>query len=114
MIARKMILTKLIEGSIPPTVAEAELKKFSWDSEVTEVILTRVHLRHILSLYLADRVSAVQLESWANAIEGREDIGFEAGYEDRLNEAIHQLANPLLTSPITVETITELKHRICL
>jgi len=46
-------------------------------------------------------LSAQQAESWANVIEGREDIGVESDNRELLNEAIFDLANPDLQGSLT-------------
>ncbi len=77
------------------------LRAFPWDADAVLITLTRGHMRAALQKYRNHTLDAAQLEDWANAIECREDIDFEAGYEDTLQQAIFQLANPLLTIPIT-------------
>jgi len=108
MFSREALLTHLIEATIPTQIAEEKLKKFGWDANAAKAVLTRMNITHVLSLYLEGKMTGTQLESWANAIEGRDDIGFEAGYESVLSEAIHQLANPLLTLAITTENMRDL------
>jgi hypothetical protein len=112
MFSREALLTHLIEATIPSQIAEEKLKQFGWDADAAKALLTRVNIRHVLSLYLEGKMTSAQLESWANAIECRDDIGFEAGYENVLSEAIHQLANPLLTMAITAENIRELADHL--
>jgi hypothetical protein len=41
-------------------------------------------------------------------VEGRDDIGFEVGHENLIQEVIYQLANSLITQPITPENIKNL------
>lgn len=76
------------------------------------VTFTRNHLLAALQKYLGSMVDAAQLEDWANAIECREDIDFEAGHEDMLQQAIFQLANPLLTVPITEHSVQVLMEKM--
>lgn len=101
MKSRTTVLLKLLayEGAIEQ-LTDA-LKQFPWDYEVELVTLTRGHVKHVLQRYIDKDLTAQQVEDWANAIECREDIGFEVGYEEWLQESIHHLANPLLTRAIT-------------
>ena len=62
--------------------------------------------------FLAGRTSAIEVENWANAIEGRDDIGFEPANEQLLRELVHELANPLLTQPLTRERAIELLKKM--
>jgi hypothetical protein len=57
-------------------------------------------------------ISAADVEDWANAVEGREDVGREAGYESLLNDAIFELANPMLHEPLTREHKDRLSARL--
>lgn len=100
MQTRTEILSKLLAYQTSLDELTQLLKQFPWDSREELVVLTPDHISHILQRYLAGEFSEQQLEDWANAIEGREDIGFLLGHEDALADAIHQLANPLLTQPI--------------
>ncbi len=77
------------------------LRAYPWDADAVLITLTRGHIRAALQIYLNHKLDAQQLEGWANAVECREDIDFEAGHENMLREVIFQLANPLLTIPIT-------------
>jgi hypothetical protein len=110
--SKKMLLTALIEATVLPQSIEAELRKLPWDSNVAEVVLSRAHVNHILSLYLAGTVSQNDVERWANSIEGRDDIGYESGYERLLNEVVYQLANPLMTQFLTPESALSLRESL--
>jgi len=103
MKTRQHTLLDLLYYRVPTKVAVQQLSSFSWDSENTLAVLTREQVAHMLAFYLDNKISAEELEAWANAVEGRDDIGFENEYEEDLQETIHQLANPLLTLPITPE-----------
>lgn len=93
--ARWQILVKLLEGSIPAAAAAPELAKFGWDSEVELVRVRPVHVVNMLRGYADGRRTAQELEAWASAIEGRDDIGFEDP-SGKVRQAIHVLANPVL------------------
>lgn len=84
------------------------LQHFPWDSPTELVILTPDHIRHVVARYLTGELNEQQLEDWANAIEGREDIGFLPSSEVVLQDAVFQLANPLLTQPITHKSMEQL------
>lgn len=101
MQTRTEILSKLLAYQTSMDELTLLLQQFPWDSREELVVLTPDHIRHMINRYLSGELNEQQFEDWANAIEGREDIGFLPGYEDTLADAIHQLANPLLTQPIT-------------
>ena len=78
-----------------------ELSQFKWDSEKELVLLTKQHILRILQLFLAGQIKISEIEDWANAIECREDIGREKSSKDLINEIMHELANPELTTHLS-------------
>ncbi len=92
--------------------AISRLKQFPWDSEVELVTLTRTDARRVLREYLEGPLSADSVEEWANAVEGRDDIGFEKGFEALLKDLVFELATPDLTQRITPLRATEWIRRL--
>lgn len=64
--------------------------------------------RGVLQRFIEGAFHTQAVEDWANLVEGRDGIGFEAGWKDELSEAIHTLANPYLTSRLNIELAKEL------
>jgi hypothetical protein len=93
-------LTALVKISIPTSEAILQLAEFPWDSETELVHLAKNDFFHVLSLFKQGTLSAAEVEDWANAIEGRDDVGFTTS---QLHELLHELANPLLTEPLSGE-----------
>jgi len=108
MIDRKLLLKKLIRFDDPVETMPQLLRPFGWDSDTILVILRREDIIFVLDRYLQSGLSALDVEQWANAIEGREDIGYEAGYGSSISATIHTLANPFLTTPLNIQTAKEL------
>jgi hypothetical protein len=98
---RHELLERLLSAEGDLNHLLAQLQPHGWDAEAPLAILNREHIRDVLSRYEAQELTAKYVEDWANAIEGREDIAFEVLHEDLLGELIHQLANPLLTEPLS-------------
>jgi hypothetical protein len=98
---RIQLLNSLLEFDKPPTEIVPALNSFSWDSKQPLITLQRQHIVNILQGYLNGKFSASDVENWANAIEGREDIAQEDDFKDILNEVIFALANPLLSRPLS-------------
>lgn len=82
-----------------PAIVRSELAVFPWDSEEL-VDLGASALAEILQRYLAGYVSPVDLTEWADAIEGREDIGFRSPKGRMIKEIIYEIANPDLELPV--------------
>jgi hypothetical protein len=58
----------------------------------------------MLERFLSGDLTSGDLERWANAIEGREDIGLDADAADALKEVIFELANPLIQGATMTES----------
>jgi hypothetical protein len=93
-------LRDLIELREPIPVAISRLRLFPWDSDATLVILTSTDLIRVLDRYLRGELSNTEVEEWAEALEGRDDIGYEPKLGDTLRQIIFDLANPLLATAI--------------
>jgi hypothetical protein len=102
---RSILLNQLIARERPPAGLLRDLASFGWDLEERLAILAREDVSRILSGFLTHDISAKDVEEWANALEIREDVGLEHGYGELLKEVIFELANPLLTEPITHDRV---------
>ena len=85
-----------------------ELRGFSWDSDEELLQLEASHLIQVLRGYVDGAASAEEVEAWANAIEGREDIG----YQGKVLEAVHVLANPVLEGELTRDLASKLIQQL--
>ena len=97
------VVKSLIELSCPLDVIAATICEFNWDYEGEPVELSRKHFVNALSLYMSGELSASEVEKWANLLEGREDIFFEKGSEEWIEEVMYELANPSLTVPLDID-----------
>lgn len=109
---RQQALRNLLELNGGIQELSLALQGFGWNSDIILAVLTRQHLRFALNRYLSEELSPSALEEWANLIEGRDDVAFESGYDELLEESIHQLANPVLTEPITQDSIRVMYGRL--
>jgi hypothetical protein len=67
------------------------LHQYPWDSKDELTEFGPAELRYALDSFLDGALSAEQLEAWANAIEGRDDIGFRPS---ALIDLVAKLAKP--------------------
>jgi hypothetical protein len=100
---RAAILGELICLDRPVDQIVPELAAFGWDSDVELVRLDKQHIRKVLERFIKGEAgfSARDVQAWAEAIEGRDDIGFEGGAEGLLKRIIFDLANPEITLKLT-------------
>ena len=106
---RRETLDGLIRGDLPVAEARSRLARFPWDSDIELVTLTRRDLVRILDRYLSGEVDEGDVEQWAEAIEGRDDVGYETSVADWLRKIVFDLANPDLTAPLRPARAEELK-----
>jgi hypothetical protein len=111
-ISRADVLRKLLECSSPLEEIAAELRNFPSDSEERVFVVTAAHLRIILDRFLSGDLTAQQVERWANLIECREDIEFEGGRFGEPREVLNELANPLLTEPLSKDSAVRMRHAL--
>lgn len=107
---RAAALTNLLAGVQPVDALVRELSRFGWDSEKELVTLTSVHVVSILERYIKGELSSEYVNAWADAIEGRDDIGWERG-ASHLKDAVFELANPALSrrlSPLAARRLIAL------
>ena len=97
---RKTALEILIQFKLPIEQSIANLAQFEWDSEIELVSLEAAQIQNALQLFIHGAISASEVETWANAIECRDDIKIEPSL---VNEVLHELANPYLTHSLSVE-----------
>lgn len=105
-------LRDLIELRIQLPEAILRVKQFSWDSKVELIVLTRIDAQRLLGEYLEGKLSADSVEEWANAVEGREDIGLETGSQALLKNFVFELANPYITHQLTPLLAIEWMRRL--
>jgi hypothetical protein len=103
---RTSVLTSLLRLDRPPSELAALLSGVEWDADRPLVELTRRGMREVLRAAVVARIPAAHVQTWADLIEGREDIGREPGSEALLNEALFELANPAL-SAATIEQLIQ-------
>lgn len=108
---RAATLEALVKISMPISEAISRLAEFPWDSESELVILTPQDFCHVFSSFKRGSLSAAEIEDWANALECRDDVGFATS---QARELLHELANPLLTKPLSGERadfwLSQLSH----
>ncbi|MEP6696065.1 MAG: hypothetical protein ABJA34_04200 [Pseudonocardiales bacterium] len=109
---RRHALTDLLDLRLPVGAAVDAVRSIPWDSEVELVSLDRASVLALLQRYLQDELTDADVEQWANAIEGRDDIGLEAGYEEPLRTFVYEAANPALVEPISKSAAYRWQHQL--
>jgi hypothetical protein len=100
---QRRALRSLLELDQPLDAVLRRLATFGWDSDEELVTLRPAHVIHVLKTFQDGEYVAGDVERWANAVEGRDDIGLDDEAAPLLKEAIFDLANPSLQGAITPE-----------
>jgi len=95
---RASYVVALLEAKRPLPELEEDLAHFAWDSEQELASLSSRHIQSILTRFLDGVLSLAEVEAWANAVEGRDDVAIPDGI---VKDALHELANPQLTQALS-------------
>jgi hypothetical protein len=106
---RVEILEDLIQFKLNPTQAVEKLAGFDWDSPVDLVQLSRKDLVQAIGRYTEGRWSATDLCDWAEALESREDVGFES---ELVQDVLFEISNPTLFESVTIESAKSWSNRL--
>lgn len=98
---RKTVLEKLVNFNAPIKNISNSLSKFPWDCDKELVTLDIKKIENVMRLYIAGKLTAGEVEDWANLIECRDDIEFEKEHVETIQKIIYELANPQINEPIT-------------
>ena len=82
-------------------ILNSELTKFNWDSKEDLVLLKKEQIVKVLIKFLNEEIGHFEVQAWAEAIECREDIGFEIFDKKLIKQIIFDLANPDLEGILT-------------
>jgi hypothetical protein len=105
---REELLRRLVRFERPLEPLLSLLGAAGWDSHRELVRVAPADIENALRLFLQNRTTAEQVEEWANAIECREDLAMT----ELVESVIYELANPLLTEPLSNERTSALIERL--
>jgi hypothetical protein len=99
---RIQALLDVIRLRQPVEQAAAALADFPWwDSDEELVELTRSDAMRLLTAYTDHALSADDCRRWAEALEGRDDVGLQPGAGDALKDLLFELSTPEITESLT-------------
>lgn len=109
---RQSLLLQLIHAESPPHELTDRLRSFGWDSEVELVVLTRADAISALRRFVGGELTSEDVEQWADAIEGRDDVGLDPQAESLIQDLLFELANPAITRALTPTLASEWIDRL--
>ena len=111
-IRRKKILESLVAFECDIESIRIELSEFPWDFDDELVIIKRMHVIRVMWMYLNNLISDKDIEKWANVVESRDDIGYDASSKHNIKKVVFELANPLLAYKLTPETARQIIRKM--
>ena len=105
---RRDLLNQLVQRLCPVSETITKLSAFEFDSDPI-VIISKEDVISALTSYLEGRMTAKDVEEWANAIEVRDDLGYPSSHGEAVKEVIYDLANPLLAGTLTASEAQRMK-----
>lgn len=97
---RLELVRRLLACALPLETTLSALSAMGWDYDGLPVLLTEEHIAAVLRRFLAGSLSAIDVETWANGVEGRDDIASTPASARRTTAIIDELANPALHQPL--------------
>ncbi|WP_428333047.1 hypothetical protein [Novosphingobium sp.] len=94
---RNEAVCSLVDFDRPLNVVIAALRSYGWDWDGEPIAkLSTANVTSVIQRYFNGEMGGREVETWANALEGRDDVEFDPGAA----HAIFQLANPVLHGPL--------------
>ena len=109
---RRQALLDLLRLRRPLAEAVEALKRFPWDSDVELVTLSRLEALELLRMFAEGILTADDCAAWANAVEGRDDVGLEEGAEDALKEFLFEISTPEIAGELTMDGAEKWQWRL--
>jgi hypothetical protein len=111
---RAEILEELVRYEKPSEPLMRELKSFGWDwpEGAPLVVLKKEHLLRVIDRFLADEITAAQLQEWAENLEAREDVAFDPKEEELLDDVFFRVATPFINETLTKEAVRMMRDEL--
>jgi len=110
---RAEILQELARFETPSEPLRRELRTFRWDwRDAPLLVLTRGDFLRVIDRFLAGKISAPQLQEWAENLEVREDVAVEQCCSDLLDDIFFRIATPEVNEPLTREGVQRMRDEI--
>jgi len=106
-IGRRTLLDQLINNDESPSILINKLQANENEIDDAEVILTRSHIVNMIRKCLNNDISSGELEDWANAVEMRDGVEYENGFEKQIAGSLFELSTPEINHPLTKEYLME-------
>jgi hypothetical protein len=86
----------------------SRLARFPWDFNGEPVLLSRSNVEAVLKSFLEGRINSGALEEWADLLELRDDVTYEASHREWLHLVVWTLSDQNLNGAISSESVSHL------
>ncbi len=100
---RTSLVLELIKNPKTVSAVLQELAEHGWYCEEHLAVVTKRGVLDVLKQFSGADYTVAEITSWANAVGGRTDIGFEFGAEGVVEESLYWLAHPELNGVVNKE-----------
>jgi len=113
---RLTLVASLVECQGDITALRARLWRYPFDADVPLLTLQPSHIISVLERFISGVMPASDVESWAEAVEGRDDIAYAEGADATISDALAVLSAPEVNGALTPEfaqsLLRQLRHAL--
>ena len=113
---RLTVVASLVECQGDITALRGKLQEYPFDADAPLVTLQPSHIISVLERFVAGAISASDVESWADAVEGRDDIAYAEAAEVAISATLAALSAPEINGALTPEfaktLLSQLRHAL--
>ena len=96
-----------LRGTVDDAIADASA--FPSVVLTPPVTLTCASVGSVLDRYLGGELTASDLERWADALEGRDDVEYHLGREVVVADVLFRLSSPAINEPLSMAVVRALR-----
>jgi hypothetical protein len=107
---RRQALVDLIDLRKPIDAAIRSLSSHAWGM-APEVVFGGRQISRALAMFLAGEIDTRDLERWADAIEGRDDVEYDPSHSPAVADFLFEVSTPQVNGELTDERAHEWLRR---
>ena len=103
---RRAALRNLVMLAEPVDVALRSLARYRWGDTVS-VQVEASHVVHLLEAFVEGRISSDEVERWAFALVGRDDVEYDQRWPAEIAQFMFEAENPEIEGTLSVDRASE-------
>ena len=109
---RLELVSRLVQCQGDIKALQARLQGFPLDAQVPLVTLEVSHIASVLERFLTGRTSAAEVEYWAEAVEGRDDVAYAQSNETTIKHVLFVLSTPKINGVLSQDHAKDLLRQL--